>query len=155
MPALALNYGVKVPSANPAKGFGTGFTDHVLTLISSRDFGRAHFDFNVVGTIAGEPYGHEGAAQFGLALSLPVSRRFTWVLDSYGGSQPGTTNRYGAVLSGGTWTVHPWLVLDAAYTRAYTAGAPRQQITMGVTHAMKLAGWPSYRSSRVARLLSR
>jgi hypothetical protein len=155
MPALALDYSTKIPTANPAKGFGTGYTDHQLVFIASRDFGRAHFDFNAVGTFAGEPYGHDGATQYGLALSLAVTNRFTWVLDSYGGAQPGTANRCGAVLSGGTWALRPWLVLDAAYTRAYTAGAPRQQITAGITHAMKPGFGSIFKAAKVARLLGR
>jgi hypothetical protein len=155
MPALAFDYGVKIPSANPAKGFGTGYTDHQLVFVASRDLGRAHLDFNLVGTVAGEPYGHDGAAQCGLALSLAVTSRFTWVLDSYGGPQPGTADRYGAALSGGTWALRPWLVVDAAYTRAYTAGAPRQQFTVGITHAMKPGFGSAFKSARVARLLGR
>jgi hypothetical protein len=151
-PALALNYGIKIPTANPAKGFGTGYLDHQLTFIVSRDFGRAHFDFNAVGTVAGEPYGHDSAVQYGLAISLAVTHRFTWVLDGYGGPQPGTSDRYGAVLSGGTWALRPWLVLDSAYTRAYTAGAPRQQFTVGITHAMRPGIGSALKESRVARL---
>lgn len=153
MPALAFDYGIKIPSANPAKGFGTGYTDNQLVFVASRDVGRAHFDFNVVGTVAGAPYGHEGAAQYGLALSLAVTNRFTWILDSYGGAQPGTADRYGAVLSGGTWALRPWLVADAAYTRAYTAGAPRQQVTVGITHAIKPGFRSAFKAARVDRLL--
>jgi hypothetical protein len=153
MPALAFDYGIKIPSANPAKGFGTGYIDHQLVFVASRDVGRAHFDFNVVGTVAGAPYGNDGAAQYGLALSLPLSSRLTWVLDSYGGPQPGTADRYGAVLSGGTWALRPWLVVDAAYTRAYTTGTPRQQVTVGLTHAIKPGFRSAFKSARVARLL--
>lgn len=155
MPALALMYAAKIPTANPSKGFGTGYTDHQLLLIASRDFGKVHFDFNVVGTIAGAPGGHDGATQFGLALALPVGSRFTWVLDSFGGAQPGTTDKYGAGLTGGTWTLKPWLVLDGAYTRAYTAGAPRQQFTFGITHAMKPGFGSAFSRARVARLFGR
>ena len=155
MPAMALNYVVKIPTANPTKGLGTGYTDHQLTFITSRDFGRAHFDFNVVGTIADEPYGHDGAAQYGLALSLPLTKRLTWVLDNYGGPQPGTPDKYGAVLSDGTWALHPWQVLDAACTRAYTAGTPRQEITAGITYSIKPGFESALRSARVARLSRR
>ena len=155
MPALAFSYAIKIPTANPSKGFGTGYTDHQLIFIASRDLGRVHVDFNAVGTIAGGPDGHDGATQFGLALSLPVTSRFTWVLDSFGGAQPGTTDKYGAALSGGTWALRPWLVLDGAYTRAYTAGAPRQQFTFGVTHAIKPGFGSALRGARVARLFGR
>jgi hypothetical protein len=152
-PALALSYGIKIPTANPAKGFGTGYADHQMVFIASRDIGRVHFDFDTVGTIAGSPEGHDGAAQYGLALSTPVSRRATAILDCYGGPLPGTSDRYGAALAGGTWALRPSLVLDAAYTRAYTAGAPRQQFTLGITHAMRPGLMSALKESRVARLL--
>ncbi len=155
MPALALSYAVKIPTANPRKGFGTGYIDHQLIFIASRDLGKVHFDFNTVGTIAGGPDGHDGATQFGLALSVPVTSRFTCVLDSYGGAQPGTTDKYGAALSGGTWALRPWLVVDGAYTRAYTAGAPRAQFTFGITHAIKPGFGSAFSGARVARLLGR
>jgi hypothetical protein len=151
VPALAVSYGVKIPTANPNKGFGTGYTDHQLVFIASRDLGRVHFDFNTVGTVAGGPDGHDVAAQYGLALSLPISRRLTWVLDCFGGPQPGTSDRYGAALSGGTWALRPWLVLDAAYTRAYTAGAPREQFTVGITHAVNPGISSAFKRFRVSR----
>ena len=154
-PALAFGYGVKQPYANPAKGFGTGFFDHQLAFIASRDFGRAHIDFNVVGTIAGCTSGKDGATFLGMVLSLPVTRNLTWLVESAGGSQPGTADRYGSALSGGSWAVRPWLVADAAYTRAYTAGAPRSQITLGITYAVRPVSAPMARSSRLARWLGR
>ena len=64
-PDLALDFALKVPTANPAKGFGTGYADQQLTLIASRDAGRNHVDFNVVGMIAGSSSGRAGAAQLG------------------------------------------------------------------------------------------
>jgi hypothetical protein len=152
-PALGLSYGVKIPSANPRKGFGSGFVDHQLVVIASRDLGRVHVDFNAAGTIAGPARGHDGAVQAGMALALPVTRKFVCVLDNYGGSQVGIADRYGAALLGGSWTLRSWLVLDGAYGRAYTAGAPRQQIAAGFTYAMRAGGGLS-RRSRMGRLMA-
>ncbi|HZB88967.1 MAG TPA: hypothetical protein VE291_09945 [Terracidiphilus sp.] len=154
-PALALLYTAKVPTASPAKGLGTGFTDHQLIFIASRDFGRNHFDFNTVGTLVGGPNGHDGAAQFGLALTRPVTPRFSAILESYGGPQPGTPNRFGAVLVAATYTLRPSLVVDSAYSRTYTAGSPRDQFLFGFTFAMRSGFAPISRGSSIGRLLGR
>ena len=137
MPAMALGYGVKIPSANPAKGFGTGWVDHQLTFVASRDLLRAHLDFNFAGILAGGQGGHDSAMQMGLALAMPLSRKWTGILDSYGGSQPGTEDRFGAELIGITWNARPWLVFDAAYALSYTASSPRRQLAFGMTYSRR------------------
>ena len=141
-PALSLDYGVKLPFANPAKGLGSGFVDHQFIFIASRDLGHTHLDFNTVGTLAGGSGGHEGAAQSGLAVTRPLTKNLSAVLESYGGPQPGTTARYGAALAGGMYSLRSWLTLDAAVVRAYTAGSPRQQILFGITYARRPGGIP-------------
>jgi hypothetical protein len=154
-PAMAFSYGVNLPAGNPKKGFGSGFPDHQFLLIASRDVGMVHVDLNAVGTLMGEEDGHDGAVQFGLALTRPVTRRLAWILESYGGPQAGTEDRYGAALIGGSYVLRPWLVVDGAYTRTYTAGSPRQQYLFGVTCARRLGFGQIAKGSRVGRLLGR
>jgi hypothetical protein len=154
MPDMALDYAIKLPTANPAKGFGTGYTDHLVTFIASRDLGRTHVDFNGVTTIAGSAQGRDAAAQFGMALTRPITTRLLGTVEAYGGPQPGTTDRYGAVLAGGAWSIHPWLSLNGGYARAYTAGAPRQQYLIGFVYTMR-PGLVPPRDSRLARMLGR
>lgn len=154
VPAMALGYGFKIPTANPAKGFGTGYVDHQLAFIASRDVRRLHFDFNTVGTLAGGPGGYNGAAQYGLVLSSAATKRLTWLLETDGGSQPGTTDRYGQALVGLQWNVRSWLVADTGYTRAYTAGSPRQQFTVGWTSSSR-PGAVAMARARMKRLLGR
>jgi hypothetical protein len=154
-PAMAFSYGAKIPTANPAKGFGSGFVDHQLVLLVSNDLGRNHIDFNVVGMMAGGPQGHEGAAQFGMALSRSAGRRLTLILESCGGPQPGTSDRFGAALSGATFNLRPNVVVDAAYSRQYTAGSPRQMVLAGITWAKRLSFGPGLRKSNIARLVGR
>ena len=154
-PAMALLYNIKVPMANPAKGFGSGFVDHQMIFIASRDLGHYHLDFNAAGTVVGERQGHDGAAQFGLAVTRPVTKELSCILESYGGPQPGTSNRFGAGFAGATYTLRPQLVLDAAYSRTYTAGSPRQQVLVGLTFARRSGFAPLPRSSALARLLGR
>ena len=155
VPALAFSYGIKIPMANPAKGFGTGFTDHQLVLIASRDLGRNHLDFNVVGTLTGEARGHDGAPQFGLGLTRQMTGKLAWILEGYGGPQPGTADRYGAVLTGVSYSLRHWLVLDGAFVKTYTAGSPRQQMLFGFTYAMRPGFGSLPVGSRFAHLLGR
>jgi len=153
VPAMAFSYGIELPEANPEKGFGSRFTDHQFLFIASRDLGSLHVDFNVVGTLEGEKDRHDGAVQFGLALTRPVTQRLAWIIESYGGPQPGTADRFGAALTGGTFIVRPWLVVDGAYARTYTAGSPRQQILFGITCARRLRFGPILKGSLLGRLL--
>jgi len=154
IPDLALDYAVKIPTANPAKGFGSGYVDHLATFIASRDFGQNHIDFNTVGTIAGSSQGHDGAVQFGIAWTRPVNAKLLWTIEAYGGPQPGTSDRYGAVMSGGAWSVRPWLALNGGYIRAYTAGSPREQYLFGFIYTLRPEIVPT-RGSRLGRILGR
>ena len=154
-PAMAFLYAAKIPTANPAKGFGSGFADHQLLFIASRDLGRYHLDFNTVGTVVGERQGHEGAAQFGLAITRPITKKLSGILESYGGPQPGTSDRFGAGFAGATYTLRPQLVIDGAYTRTFTAGSPRQQALFGITYARRPGFAPLPRTSALARFLGR
>ncbi|HEY1987187.1 MAG TPA: hypothetical protein VGG85_17360 [Terracidiphilus sp.] len=151
-PDLALDYALKIPAANPAKGFGTGYTDHQLAFIASRDLGALHVDFNTAATIAGSPQGRHAAVQFGLALTRPLTSRSLATIEAFGGPQPGTTDRYGAVLAGGAYGIRPWLSLNAAYTRAYTASSPRQQFLAGFIYTLR-PGFLPPRPSRFIRML--
>lgn len=154
-PAMAFSYGVNLPLANPNKGFGSGFVDQQFVLILSRDVGATHLDMNTVGLLTGGADSHDGAVQFGLAATRPVAGKLAWVLESYGGPQPGTADRFGAVLTGGSYTVRPSLVLDGAMSWTYTAGSPRKQVMFGFTWARRPGFVPIARGSRLGRLLGR
>jgi hypothetical protein len=154
-PAMAFLYGIKIPTANPAKGFGSGFVDHQGLFIASRDLGHYHLDFNVVGTVVRQKQGHDGAVQFGLAVTRPVTRKLSCILESYGGAQPETSDRFGAGFAGATYTLRPQLVVDGAYTRTYTADSPRQQILFGITYAKRSGFAPIPKGSSFARILGR
>ena len=154
-PALAFLYGIKIPVANPAKGFGSGFVDHQMIFIASRDLGRYHLDFNTVGTVVGEKGSHDGAAQFGVAVTRPLTKKLSGILESYGGPQPGTSDRFGAGFAGATYSLRPQLVIDGACARTYTAASPRQQFLFGVTYAKRAAFSPIPEGSAFARILGR
>jgi hypothetical protein len=155
LPGLALSYRVKIPTASPAKGLGTGHADHQFLFIASGDLGQNHLDFNIAGTLTGSAHGNDGAAQFGLAMTRQLTKKFAGILESYGGPQPGTGEKYGAVLGGGSFCVRSWFVLDGAYVRAYADGSPRQQTLIGLTYAMRPGFTPIPKKLRLARWLGR
>jgi hypothetical protein len=153
-PDLALDYAFKIPTANPAKGFGSGYADHQLTLIASRDLGPNHIDLNVVGTIAGAVAGSDGAAQFGMAFTRSFSARLLGTIEAFGGPQPGVSGRYGAVLAGGSWGIRPWLAFNGGLIHSYTAGSPRQQYLIGFIYSIR-PGFPTLKESRLTRVFGR
>lgn len=133
-PAFALMYNIKAPLADSSQKLGSGYVDHTFLFIASKDLGKYHLDFNTVGTLAGSAAGNDGGAQFGLALWRPVNGKLAFVIESYGGTQPATTNRLGASVIGATYNLTQRLVFDTAYYETWTAGTPRQQFTIGTTY---------------------
>jgi len=152
-PAMAFIYLIKDPTANPAKGFGSGYVDHQFIYIASRDIGKFHVDFNIAGTLVGVPTGHDGAAQYGAVLYHPITKKLTCMIESYGGPQPGTPDRFGAGLFGATYTLRSQLVLDAAYSRTFTAGSPTQYVMFGASYAIRPHWATAPRASAIGRLL--
>ncbi len=136
-PDLAVDFAIKIPTANPAKQLGSGYYDELLTLIASRDLGTTHVDFNAAGSLTGGPGRRDGAVQLGMAVTRPVSRKLLGALESYGGTQPATSQRYAAVLVGAAWSLRPALALNAGYARAVTAGSPREQILGGFIYSFR------------------
>ncbi|HEY1895015.1 MAG TPA: hypothetical protein VGG62_02035 [Terracidiphilus sp.] len=145
-PDLAFDYAFKIPTANPNKGFGSDYADHQLTFIASRDRGPNHLDFNVAGTIAGAATGSDAAAQFGMAYTRSFSSRLMATIEAFGGPQPGTSDRYGAVLAGGSWSIRPWLAVNGGLIHTYTAGSPRQQYLIGFIYSIRPRFAPSRES---------
>jgi hypothetical protein len=90
----------------------------------------------------------------GMALTRSFSPRILGTVETYGGSQPGTSDRYGAVFAGGSFAIHPWLALNGGYIQAYTAGSPRQQFLVGFNYTVR-PGLAPPRGSRLGRLLGR
>lgn len=146
-PDLAIDYAYKIPTANPSKAFGSGYPDHVMTFVASRDLGPNHLDFNLAGTLAGGPRGFDPALQSGLGLSHTFAHRLMATLEAFGGSQPATGDRLGAVLLGGSWGLRPSLALNAACIHSYTAGTVREQYIVGFMYTMRPGlRWRGWRS---------
>lgn len=154
-PSLSLLYGWKFPTASPSAGLGTGYASQQIGQIASLDQGKNHVDITLIEQLNNASDGTEAGFQAGVALTRPLNSHLSFILESYGGSQPGTADRLGANLGALCYALRPWLLIDGAYTEVYTAGEPRSALTFGFTWAMR-PGWPQLpRSARWARLLGR
>jgi hypothetical protein len=154
MPAMAFSYGAEIPTASPSI-FGNGITDHQFVLIASRDIRKIHLDFDTVGELSRDAGQQGGAIDFGMMMTRQLNKKLAWTVESYGGSQTGTTDRLGAVQSGLSFAVRPWLVMDAAYVKPFTDGSPQQQLMFGITYATRPFFKPPPKRLALARLVGR
>lgn len=75
-------------------------------------------------------------------------------IEAFGGSQPGTRDRYGAILLGASWGLRPSLALNGSIIRSYTAGCPRALYMLGFIYTVR-PGFAPPRESALSRLLGR
>ena len=136
-PSLGVMYMAKVPTGSPDQDLGSGEVDHALTFIVSKDIQRVHLDFNMGPQWTGVAHAApDRNVALSMAGSLPVSRRATLVLESYG--ETGTnaaTPGYVSLVTGCSVQVHPRLYLDAGYDNGITAAGSARRVFAGITVA--------------------
>ena len=115
---FALQPSLKLPSGSATNGTGTGTTDVGMLLISSHDWGDYALDINVGyvrrsgdGTVA-----PKDATLWTVSSGGPIYKSLGWVVELFG--NPRTTGPVGvdgtvALLTGPTYTLEKWLILDA------------------------------------------
>ena len=115
---FAVQPSLKLPSGSALNGTGTGTTDVGLLLISSHDWGDYALDLNAGYTHrSGDgSQAPKDATLWTVSAGGPVYESLGWVAEVFG--FPGTTGPAGnrgtaAFLTGPTFTVAKWLVLDA------------------------------------------
>jgi len=115
---FALQPSLKVPSGSAQHGTGTGTTDVGLLLISSHDIGKYALDINVGYTRrSGDgSQAPKDATLWTVSSGGPVYEALGWVAEVFG--LPGTTGPSGnrgtvAFLTGPTFEIESWIVLDA------------------------------------------
>ena len=138
-PSLGLFYAAKVPSASAVLGLGSGTVDHSMSFLASKDIHRLHFDFNLIELLAGRAAasGFDHDTGFALATWLPLTHRFSVVVEPYGytslnQSSPG----FISAMIGFCYEVHPRLHLDSGLDVGVTSGAPRKRVFVGITYAV-------------------
>lgn len=140
VPAMAVSYAAKIPSANATQGLGTGRVDQQIKFLASKDVGATHFDFNASALVIGRPAGggHDTAAEIDLAFSHPVWEKLALTGEIYtdtrlNNSVPGFTSTLWAL----TYTFTPRLVVDAGMDTALTPNAPfRKRFVAGFVYSL-------------------
>src|SRR5262245_53646636 len=121
---------IKTPTGSETSGTGTGTTDFSLLLISSHQFGPVSMDINGgytrrSGDGSNAPRNSE---VWTAAFDWPVHGRLGWDAEIYG--YPGTSGPAGsspivAILSGPSFTLRKFLVLDVGYIGPLMGPQPR------------------------------
>ncbi|MDQ2767542.1 MAG: transporter [Gemmatimonadota bacterium] len=126
---FALQPSLKLPSGSASHGTGTGTTDVSLLLISSHDWGAFALDINAGytrrsgdGSVA-----PKNATLWTVSGGGPVYKSLGWVVELFG--VPRTTGPAGAdgtaaLLTGPTFELATWLVLDAGAIVPLTGPQP-------------------------------
>jgi hypothetical protein len=80
-PALAVMATVKMPTADEAKGLGTGETDYGLKLLASKGFGSVAAHLNLGYTVIGEPDGADwdDVISYGLGVLIPRNKNLQFI----------------------------------------------------------------------------
>lgn len=134
-PGFALAYYVKLPTANSAKGLGSGRADHNFVVLVSKTIGKTTFDFNGSWLLAGRTSnsGHSASAQAAFAASHSLAKRWAiqGELSGFGRNdqQPGALFLLGAL----TYQVNRRLVLDGGARAGLTNDTPAVGVFAGLT----------------------
>ena len=75
-------------------------------------------------------------------------------IEAFGGPQPATHDRYGALFAGGSWGFRPRLAFNGGTIRSYTGGSPRAQYMFGFIYTVR-PGLTPPRGSGLGHLLGR
>ena len=139
VPSLAFSYAVKIPSADSAKGLGSGQVDHSLPFLASKDVGHVHFDFNATQFWLGrqDRRGFDRNNQLNLTFAFPIHGPLQLQGEFYGDTEVNaSTPGFASSLWALTYTVRPRLVIDSGYEATLTAGGPHRHVFVGVTYSI-------------------
>jgi hypothetical protein len=138
----------KAPTANAAKGLGSGASDVLAMLLLSRDMGAFHVDVNALTVWLGRPRGGGDDTQPAGAVSVSRSLGPQWSLTGEIYSI-GHTSQNAFILSN-LWAVgykvSTRLVLDAGVDTGLSHGAPRISFFSGLTYGVCRFRHPGHRT---------
>jgi hypothetical protein len=139
VPTLAFSYAVKVPSASPEKGLGSGRQDHGFTFLASKDIRGTHFDVNATYFLVGRrnASGFDRNVQLNLSFSHPLRGPLSITGEFYGNTRlnPGTPG-FASTLWALTYQFSPRLVVDTGIDAGLSASAPHKRVFVGVTYSI-------------------
>ena len=135
VPSFGVFYQIKIPSS--AKNLGSGYVDHSISLLASKDVRQIHFDFNVTPLIAGSRLGFNHNTGMTLSASIPVSRRLSVVTEGYGYTRLNAGQAaFASSMAGVTYAVNRLLMLDSGLDVGVTHNAPQRRAYVGATYAI-------------------
>src|SRR5436190_4124989 len=134
-PGLAIAYFIKVPTASPRRGLGTGRADHSLVGLVSKTVRRTTIDFNAIYLLAGRPLrnGHASSGQAAFALTQMLNKR-VGIQGEISGSgrndfQPAAVYGLGVA----TYQLNRRMIIDGGVRFGLTPDAPRVGVVAGIT----------------------
>ncbi|MBA2684534.1 MAG: transporter [Gemmatimonadaceae bacterium] len=126
---FAVQPSLKLPTGSAAHGTGTGTTDVQLLVISSHDWGDYALDLNAAYTrrSGNGSEAPKNSTLWTVSGGGPVYHALGWVAEFYG--YPRTTGPAGedgivAFLTGPTFAIEKWIVLDAGFIVPLTGPQP-------------------------------
>jgi len=135
VPSFGIFYQAKVPS--PSANLGTGYVDHAISFLASKDVRKLHFDFNVTPILAGSASGLHHKTGLTLSSSLPLSRKLSLVTEAYGYTQLDRNDpAYSSMMAGFTYQSSSRLIFDAGVDLGVTHDAPHRRVYAGITYAI-------------------
>ena len=134
-PSIALMYMFKAPTAGNL--LGSGYPDNSLTLLVSKDLGKHHFDYNLIGNLLGTQNGWDHNFVNALAWSHPVLGNWGADAELSGvtRSAAGLPGSAQFILSG-TYSARPRLVFDVGMMGRLSGPIPHAMFMAGVTYSV-------------------
>ena len=135
-PSIAVMYMFKAPTAGDI--LGSGYADHSLTLLVSKDVGKHHFDYNLIANILGTHGGLDHNLVNALAWSHPL--RGSWGVEAElsGVTPPSSSGLPGSAqfIVSGTYAARSRLVFDFGMMGRLTGPIPHGMFMAGVTYSI-------------------
>ena len=139
LPALALHYTLKQPTADAQLGLGSGARDQIVAISAGKDYRQTSFNFETKYIRLGEP-DHQTASrceEYSFNATHNVIRNFALTGEIYSDTRHSAG---GAGLVSTLWTIgfspKPRLVFDTGIDVGLTHGAPDKRFFAGVSYAL-------------------
>jgi hypothetical protein len=134
-PGFSVAYYIKLPTADSAKGLGTGRVDHNFIALVSKKIHGTTLDFNAIYLVSGRTTdnGHASSGQAAFAVSHNVSSRAGIQGELSGYSRNDEQSGALFALAAFTYQIKPRLVIDSGLRFGLTHDGPRAGFFAGLT----------------------
>lgn len=150
VPSFGFLYQIKVPTADKNRGFGSGYIDHSLALLLSKDFHALRADMNIVQFALGTPTGWGGSTLASLAISRTIRGNFGGLTEIYGGRQ-NCGSGAASVFTAMTYRWNLRFVSDIGIEFGLTPSVPRKRFVAGFSYALMNVHRSHIRSAAMIR----